>query len=270
MLVQTDYCFESGKGTSMYSRRGAETIAQHLCFRTDRREHYKKLQRDKSERQKFQYQHNFKNLKEIKEYMDQSTREYQESKYTKKKRVLSAISNRDENRDEQSEIQKKFSTIDNKPNLLSQQPQKDQISIQNTANQANSTILSYRDSYLNKTNPLHQSNATFYRYNPIFTQVKPAIPTVHIRNHSVKQEIYKKLRIMQNRKNPHEEVKNLTIEGSSNIPGVDYEKNSILRALRKKFKQIKEDHDRKVQITQQQSEKEQQYKQTENLKLKQK
>lgn len=50
MLVHTDYCIPSGKGTSMYSRKGAQTIAFHLCFRTDQREKFKRIILEKEQK----------------------------------------------------------------------------------------------------------------------------------------------------------------------------------------------------------------------------
>ena len=41
MLVETDFCKPSGKGTAMYSRRGVQTIALHKCFRKNDLDKYK-------------------------------------------------------------------------------------------------------------------------------------------------------------------------------------------------------------------------------------
>jgi hypothetical protein len=41
MLIETDSCKPSGKGTAMYSKHGASTISYHLCFRTNDIEKFK-------------------------------------------------------------------------------------------------------------------------------------------------------------------------------------------------------------------------------------
>ena len=67
MLVETDFCYPSGKGTSMYSRKGVSTIAEHLCFRNDNKEIMELIRRrlkDNEEEKKF------KSIKQIKDYLE--------------------------------------------------------------------------------------------------------------------------------------------------------------------------------------------------------
>ena len=47
MLVKTDFVQPSGKGTPMYSKRGAATIALHTCFRKSGITKYKTLLEEK-------------------------------------------------------------------------------------------------------------------------------------------------------------------------------------------------------------------------------
>lgn len=46
MLVETDFCIPSGRGNSMYSKKGASTISLHLCFKKDQRDKYLKMIRN--------------------------------------------------------------------------------------------------------------------------------------------------------------------------------------------------------------------------------
>ncbi|CDW86329.1 UNKNOWN [Stylonychia lemnae] len=153
MLVHTDYCIPSGKGTSMYSRKGAQTIAFHLCFRSDQREKFKKIIEDKESRNTLENStaSKFKSMHEIKEYLEDCYK----NKRIKKKRATSFDINGDQ------EIGKSVSETN-----------------MNNASQTK------RDSYFRLT-----EGVPFNRYNPQYSQIIKNSKAVHMRSGSVKEEM---------------------------------------------------------------------------------